>query len=325
MPWEMSRSRWLNHDRTELARGTLDHWLDLPAVSVLESVWDGLACPITPLGKSFRYSCPECLFTHAPTGEWELLRCKPCERLRCAARTTANLTDAVCLLRRHGMKVRMLTLTLPSRTVLARDADTFRHAAFIEGKAILRKAMRTVDWSDKVTGYLWSYEAPVKWHDCIASLMQPPSKNRACGRPVRVRNRALVPCSVNPHFHILTVGKYWAQSELSDWAEEVGFGPVADIRLIRSTKGVRYSLKKVVTYASKEALYGTATRQTGGVIRQASQLTRFLWRNRSGAGPDAGLQQEEVAQAFATYQHTNEEGYHDTALSVPHHHPTTHS
>lgn len=321
MPWEMSRSRWLNHDRSELARGTLDHWLDLAGSSVLEAVWDGLACPITPLGKSFRYSCPECLFTHAPTGEWELMRCKPCERMRCAARTSANLTDACCLLRRHGMQVRMLTLTLPSRTVLARDADGVRHAAFIEGKALLRNAMRTAEWRDRVTGYVWSYEAPVKWLDCISGLMQAAPGRRWRKSSCRiVRNRALVPCTVNPHFHILTVGKYWPQSELSDWAERVGFGPVADIRLIRSVRGMRYSLKRAVTYASKESLYGTATRQSGGVIRQASQLTRHLYRNRTGTGPDSGLNLEEMAQAFATYEHTQEEGNHDSALSVPHHH-----
>lgn len=316
-PWEVSRIRWLNHDRVEQARGDLKHWLDFPASSVMETVWDGLACPVTPLGKAFRYSCPNCLFSlvtldsedldlknSSSEDSWELQRCKPCERMRCAARTTANLTDACLLLRRHGHRVRMMTLTLPSRTVLSKHADSVRLDAFDEAKAMLRNAMRTAEWKDKVTGYIWSYEAPVRWLDCISGLMQ-----TAPGGEHLVRNRAVVPVVVNPHFHILTVGEYWDQSEVSDWAVRAGFGPVADIRLIRSERGMRYSLKRAVTYASKESIYGIATRQSGGSLRAASQLTRYLWKHRTGKGPGSGLCLDELRQAFAAYEYTQQEGY----------------
>lgn len=292
-PWAPCLARWEQHGRSATSRQSLRHWLDYASGSIQEAVWDGLACPITPTGLRFWWTCPRCLFSTDVDGMWDLARCKPCERMRCAARTTANLTDAVCFLRRNGLKIRMLTLTMPSKTVLARDLCKVRLSSFIEGKRILKKAMKTVEWKAKVNGYLWSYEAPSRWVECLAPLMQSPN---APGM------RALVPCTVNPHFHILVTGDYWPQSDLSDWAEKVGFGPVADVRLIRSTKGIRYSLKRVVTYASKESIFGTATRQTGGVVRQASQLVRHLWRNRTGKGPDVGFSQEDVAEILSTYQ-----------------------
>lgn len=277
--WHPENARYRASRAVAARRGDLRSYVSgSGALSIYEAVILGLSSPIANNGRRIPWTCPDCQLAFGEVEGWTVaVRCKPCEQQRCAARTTANLTDAVQLLRRHGRRIRMLTLTLPSRTVLNRDARRVRSELFEEAKALLAKARRTSEWKKRVQGYLWNFECPVRFHECISGLMASPNAPQ---------NRALVPVTLNPHFHILLDGEYWPQSDISDWAVRSGFGPVADIRQIRSARGARYALKRAVQYAAKEPSYGRPTRQTGGTIRQASRLSRWLWKNRAGSVPE---------------------------------------
>lgn len=251
--------------------GEIGHWLNTHG-DVQLSVWDALASPLDRKMKRIRWSCHSCLFEMCDNdGRWILTRCRSCERQRCAYRTTQNMTAGVELLRRHGERARMITLTLKTTCVLDYQAFDERHRLLLEAKSLFKRAKRTTEWKEKITGYLFSFECPVRWHPCVEGLMKSPNKPQ---------NSRAVPVTLNAHVHLVVTGKFWKQKELSMWAESQGFQPVVDIRVINSAKGVRYAIKDAIQYCAKEPSYGTVTRSSGGNIKQACRLTNWLYKNR---------------------------------------------
>lgn len=289
--------------------GTLDNWsAGNTDVQAYLSVLSGHACPLGENGRRIPWSCSDCAFDLGDEVGCTLReRCKPCEQQRCAARTTANLTDAVSLLRRHGRRIRMLTLTLPSVTIPngVQNVMETRLQLLREAKALLAKARRTSEWKKRVHGYLWNFECPVSFWGHFGDMV--------CRPPIS-QNRRGVPVVLNPHFHILLDGEYWPQADISDWAVRSGFGPVADIRLIRSERGARYALKRAVQYAAKEPSYGTPTRQTGGTIREASRLARWLYKNRTSGS----VLDEEWQQLWVTAYQPAQDECQDTVFRMRH-------
>jgi len=255
-------------------KSTLTSWTS-PFVEDMDyqvAVWNQTASPLDRMMKRIWWSCDSCIHDlDSETQSWKTTRCRSCERQRVAHRTTKNLTAGVELLRRYGCRVRMITLTLPTICVLARDARGARDALLKQAKSLFKKAKRTAEWKTHIEGYLWSFECPVKWHSIFTGLMNSPNRPHAA---------ALVPVTLNAHVHILVTGSYWEQKSVSNWAVATGHEKVADIREIRNSVQTKYALKKSVAYVSKEPSYGTPTRSTGGNIRSACQLTKWLYKNR---------------------------------------------
>lgn len=249
-------------------QSSLDIWTSENS-ELYRAVIEGRASPLTRNLKRFKFACSICEWTFDDDGhDWHHRRCKSCDRRRSIHRVTAGYISAFSYLRRNNVRVRMVTLTLPSVTFWKNQpAWFFQKEQFGRAKEVLRRAMRTAEWRTHVTGYLWSFECPLRWHPVTKGLLE------------RLRlNRGMA--IANPHFHILITGDYWPQADLSRWAKAAGFGEVTDIRAVRDSKGVRYAMKRTVTYASKEHIPATATRQSGGVVRSANRLCKWLWKNR---------------------------------------------
>ena len=258
---------------------SLDLWADVNHKIQL-AVWDGKATPLTRKMRRFHWSCSDCIFDIESNSNrfskdsrfWNHSRCPSCERQRVAHRTTKNMTNGVELLRRNGERIRMLTLTLPTTTVPYWKRREERLRLLLEAKKLFKNAKRTSEWKNHVTGYAWSFECPMKWHSSVAGVMKHPK--------TRPKAKGGAPVNLNAHVHIIITGKFWNVYDISKWAVKTGHQPVVDIRSLYSKDGVKYAVKKAVSYAAKEPSYGTVTRSTGGNIKQACQVTKWLYKNR---------------------------------------------
>jgi len=75
------------------------------------------------------------------------------------------------------------------------------------------------------------------------------------------------------HLHALTTGRYIAQKRLSEYAQQAGFGKVADIRAVRAGEGSGEGDKRSAAYVSKE-LAGYLSKQKTDALRSKTATRR---------------------------------------------------
>lgn len=100
------------------------------------------------------------------------------------------------------------------------------------------------------------------------------------------------------HLHALTTGSYIPQKRLSEFAQQAGFGKVADIRAVRAGEGTGDGDKRSAAYVSKE-LAGYVSKQKTDALRSKTAARRRPFRCSRGWGLSMVEAERLVAQAWA--------------------------